>query len=160
MKLRMHIIALVLFVCTLASCSKETLDNTNLNVAENAIEIEAELLNNVNDHRLLIGKNPLKFNEVAYTYANKHNDYMISIGNISHDNFSARASQISAEVGIEFVAENVAKDYANADEAFQGWFNSSSHRKTMEGDFSHTAVSVKMNDDGELYFTQIFYKEL
>ncbi len=158
MKMRTQLIALVLFVCTLASCSKESIEITNINEAANAKEIETELLSVVNNHRLSIGQSELAFSEVAYEYANQHNDYMISIGSINHDNFSSRASKISSTIGAELVAENVAKDYDNAAQAFQGWYNSSSHKKTMEGDFTHTAVSVKINEAGKFYFTQIFFK--
>jgi len=158
MKMRTHYVALVLFVCTLASCSKEPIEIASIAEAENAVEIELELLAVVNDHRDSIGQPALEFSEVAYEYANEHNDYMISKGSINHDNFSSRASKISSQVSAEFVAENVAKDYNNATEAFQGWLNSSSHKKTMEGNFSHTAVSVKMNNAGDFYFTQIFFR--
>lgn len=160
MQMRTQYIALVLFVCTLASCSKESAGTTDTNIieAKNATEVEQELLNTVNDHRLSLGHNALEYNSVAYTYANAHNDYMIAKGAINHDNFSKRASDISAQVNAEFVAENVAKDYSSASEAFKGWLNSSSHRKTMEGDFTHTAVSVKKDAEGKLYFTQIFFR--
>ena len=156
--MRTHFVALVLFVITLASCSKEPIENASIFEAENAKEVEIELLAFVNDHRISLGQSVLNFSEVAYDYANQHNDYMISKGNINHDNFSSRASNISTQESAEFVAENVAKDYNNAAEAFQGWLNSSNHKKTMEGDFSHTAVSVKINNAGKFYFTQIFFR--
>jgi len=159
MKMRTHFVALVLFVCTLISCSKETINNTSILEAENVKEVELELLAVVNDHRTSIGQSVLEFSEVAYEYANQHNNYMISIGSINHDNFSSRASNISTEASAEFVAENVARNYDNAAGAFQGWLDSSSHRKTMEGDFSHTAVSVKINTSGDFYFTQIFFRK-
>jgi uncharacterized protein YkwD len=158
MKMRTHFIALVLFVCTLASCSKETTKPIDIIEAQNDKLVETELLNVVNDHRIALGQSALEFSEVAYEYANEHNDYMISLGDINHHNFSSRASKISSQIGAEFVAENVAKDYENAAEAFQGWLNSSSHKKTMEGEFTHTAVSVKINDAGDFYFTQIFFR--
>ena len=100
----------------------------------------------------------MDYSAVAYEYANKHTDYMIAKGSINHDNFSARASDISQAVNASFVSENVAKDYDSAVEAFQKWLASSDHRKTMEGEFTHTAVSVKRNSDGKLYFTQLFYR--
>ena len=78
---------------------------------------------------------------------------------LSHDNFSSRASKISLETNAKAVAENVAKDYSSATTAFEGWLNSSNHRATIEGDFTHTAVSVKKNSDGDYYFTQLFFKE-
>ncbi len=158
MKMRTQFVVLVLFVCTLASCTKESLNTSNIIEAENAKEVELELLRVVNDHRIAIGQPELEYSLVAYEYANAHNDYMISLGDINHHNFSSRASKISSQIGAEFVAENVAKDYDNATDAFQGWLNSSSHKKTMEGDFTHTAVSVKINDTGNLYFTQIFFR--
>jgi uncharacterized protein YkwD len=158
MKMRTQFIALVLFVITLASCSKESLETTNIVEAENATEIELELLAVVNNHRITLGQPELEFSLVAYEYANEHNNYMISLGDINHHNFSSRASKISSQIGAEFVAENVAKDYDDAAAAFQGWLNSSSHKKTMEGDFTHTAVSVKINSAGDFYFTQIFFR--
>ena len=156
--MRTHYVVLFLFVCTLSSCTKESLENTSIVEAENAKEVEIELLSVVNEHRISLGESALEFSEVAYAYANQHTNYMISKGAINHDNFSSRASKISSSVSAEFVAENVAKDYGNAAEAFQGWLKSSSHKKTMEGDFSHTAVSVKMNAAGTFYFTQIFFR--
>lgn len=158
MKMRTQFIALVLFVSTLASCTKESLETTNIVEAENATEVEQKLLAIVNDHRTSLGQSTLEFSDVAYSHANDHNDYMIALGDINHHNFSARASKISSQIGAELVAENVAKDYDSAIEAFEGWLNSSSHKTTMEGDFTHTAVSVKVSATGDLYFTQIFFR--
>ena len=158
MKMRMHYVALVLFVCTLASCSKESVQSTNIIETENAETVEKELLEAVNGHRLSIGRNSLEFSSVAYEHANKHTDYMIAKGGLNHDNFSSRASEISSEEAAEYVAENVAKDYTTASEALKGWLNSSSHKKTMEDEFTHTAVSVKKDANGKLYFTQIFFR--
>ncbi|AYN65887.1 CAP domain-containing protein [Euzebyella marina] len=158
MKMTRHYFALVLFVCTLASCTKESMETANIVEAENIPEIEQELLEVVNQHRLSLGQNSLEFSSVAYLLANEHTDYMMTVGSLNHDNFSKRASTISTEVDAEFVAENVAKDYLNASEAFSGWLTSSSHKKTMEGEFTHTAVSVKRNEEGNLFYTQIFFR--
>jgi len=155
MKMRKHCVALVLFVCILASCTKESTDITDI---ENATELEQEVFLVVNEHRIQLGQTALEFNEVAYEYANQHNDYMISLGDISHDNFSSRATKISEKVSAVYVAENVAKNYDTATEVLQGWLNSASHKKTMEDDFTHTAVSVKRNSSGKFYYTQIFFR--
>ena len=159
MKMRLRNAFLILFLFILGSCSKESLDNTNIIEAKNATEVENELLNTVNSHRIALGYSFLNFSAVAYEYANKHTDYMISKGGLSHDNFSSRAADIASEVEAELVAENVAKDYSNAQEAFNGWLNSSDHKKTMEGDFTHTAVSVKKSASGNYYYTQLFFKK-
>lgn len=157
--MRLRNVVPVLFVIVLSSCTSESLDETTAHEAENVFTVEQELLEIVNDYRLSVGALPLQFSEVAYKYANSHTDYMIEKGSINHDNFSSRASNINSEVGVEIVAENVAKDYDNATEAFNGWYESSSHKKTMEGDFTHTAVSVKKDTSGNFYYTQLFYKE-
>jgi len=159
MKMRAQYAVLVLFVFILGSCSKEPIDNTPNIEAVNVIALEQEVLEIVNSHRSELGTNTLEFSEVAYEYANKHTDYMISKGSLSHDNFSSRASSIASKVAVQMVAENVAKDYNTAQDAFLGWYESSSHKKTMEGDFTHTAVSVKKDENGNFYYTQLFYKE-
>lgn len=162
MKIDLRFYALLVLLIT--SCSKNqdfavydeaTHDSSK---TENAITVEQELLEIINEHRLSLNTNTLQFSDVAYKYANIHTDYMIAKGSISHDNFSSRASHIDAEVGAEMVSENVAKDYDTAIEAFHGWYNSSIHKKTMEGDFTHTAISVKKDATGQYYFTQLFYK--
>ena len=157
--MRAQYAVLVLFVFILGSCSKEPIDNTPNIEAVNVIALEQEVLEIVNSHRSELGTNTLEFSEVAYEYANKHTDYMISKGSLSHDNFSSRASSIASKVAVQMVAENVAKDYNTAQDAFLGWYESSSHKKTMEGDFTHTAVSVKKDENGNFYYTQLFYKE-
>lgn len=149
----------VLCVFILGSCSKEPISETPNIEAANVTVLELEVLDLVNSHRTDLGVNPLAFSQIAYKYANSHTDYMISKGSLSHDNFSSRASNIASEITVQMVAENVAKDYDDAQEAFNGWYESSSHKKTMEGDFTHTAVSVKQDQNGKFYFTQLFYKE-
>lgn len=158
MKMRMRYAVPVLFVL-IFSCTSESADEIPTIMAKNMVQLEAELMTIVNDHRTDLGSNTLEFSEVAYKYANDHTDYMIGKGSISHDNFSSRASNIHAEVAVEMVAENVAKDYTTAIATFEGWYNSASHKKIMEGDFTHTAVSIKEDDSGNFYFTQLFYKE-
>lgn len=149
----------VFLLLFLGSCTSDSLEETPVLEAENVITIEQDLLDIVNEHRLTLDTNTLEFSDVAYKYANIHTDYMIAKGSISHDNFSSRATNINSEVSVEMVAENVAKDYQTAKDAFQGWYTSSSHKKTMEGDFTHTGISVKKDEQGNYYFTQLFYKQ-
>ena len=153
----MHTAFLVLLVFVAASCTKESSIPQDIQQAENVQALEAELLQLVNQHRTSQGLSSLAFSQVAYQHANDHTDYMIATGQLNHDNFSARASQISESVNAKSVAENVAKDYATAADALEGWLQSPSHRDTMEGAFSHTAISVKSAPDGTLYFTQLFF---
>ncbi|NHF58847.1 CAP domain-containing protein [Flavobacteriaceae bacterium TP-CH-4] len=160
MKMRLRYTIMVCFVVLATSCTKETYvgETGIVPEAENDRIVEQELLSVINDHRLALGYNALDYSSEAQKYADQHNDYMISKGSLSHDNFSSRASSLSSELNAEFVAENVAKDYTNATEAFEGWLQSSNHKKTMEGEFTHTAVSVKKDASGNYYFTQLFFR--
>lgn len=157
MKMKLQQAVLVLFTVLAISCSKEPAEAGPVPVAENVPSVESRLLELVNDHREALGYSALTFSQVAYSFANEHTDYMVASGTISHYNFSARASSIAEAVDAKAVAENVAKDYPSAEKALEGWLASESHRKTMEGDFSHTAISVKKDSKGTLYFTQLFY---
>lgn len=157
--MRLHYAVAVLFVVFLGSCTSYPIEELPYVETENILDIEHDLLEIVNKHRVGLKINTLEFSEVAYKYANIHTDYMIAKGSISHDNFSSRAANINSEIEVEMVAENVAKDYTTAIDAFEGWYLSSSHKKTMEGDFSHTGISVKMDEFGNYYFTQLFYKK-
>ncbi|MEP2278691.1 CAP domain-containing protein [Maribacter sp.] len=159
MKMRLLYAVPVFLLLFLGSCTSDSIDETPVLEAENVLTIEQDLLDIVNEHRLSLNTNALIFSDVAYKYANLHTDYMISKGSISHDNFSSRATNIDSEISVEIVAENVAKDYQTALEAFDGWYISSSHKKTMEGDFTHTGISVKRDNLGNYYFTQLFYKQ-
>lgn len=151
---------LMLIVSVFTSCTKESIEegvNLTTTSSHNIVAMEQELLVLINEHRNSLGYNSLEFNEVAYEYANIHTDYMIEKGELSHDNYTARATKIANEVGANHIGENVAKDYTSAAEALEKWLASSSHKKTIEGEFSFTGISVKENANGNLYYTQIFY---
>jgi len=66
----------------------------------------------------------------------------------------ARASGLAREP----VGENVATGYPLAQDAFANWYSSADHRKTMEGNFTYTAASIKKDGEGNLYRTQLFYR--
>lgn len=149
---------MLLFIFVICSCSTESIEQANIVEAGNVIEVEQQLLDLVNDHRGTLGFDKLNFSQIAYDQANRHTDYMIAKGTINHDNFKVRASNISSTVNAVYVSENVAKDYDSALEAFQNWLSSTDHRETIEGNFTHSAVSIKRNPDGELYFTHLFYR--
>ena len=158
MKMKFNGLLLAFLLCIGVSCTEESQEQSVYEVNQNAVQVEDALLQVVNEHRTSLGFNALEFSSVAYEYANAHNDYMIAKGDLSHDHFSSRASNIASETNAEYVSENVAKDYSSAQEAFEGWLNSPNHRKTMEGEFTHTAVSVKVDDAGNYFYTQLFYR--
>ena len=165
---KLHCVIAVTLVCLISSCSTAsiTADETLVSqeaietsdTLENAVSVETQILNLVNAHRTALGKNVLSFDEVVYSFANAHTNYMIARGETSHDNFTERASSISQRVNASAVAENVASRYDSASEVVENWLASREHSAAIEGDYTHTAVSVKEDKNGDFFFTQLFYR--
>ena len=78
---------------------------------------------------------------------------------ISHDNFNVRANSIARKEMAAIVKENVAKNYSTANKVVEAWLKSKKHKKTIEGDFTHTTICVKADENGKLYYTQLFFKK-
>ncbi|WP_209402980.1 CAP domain-containing protein [Pseudozobellia sp. WGM2] len=161
---RYSILILITISTLMTSCSSSTAEENELyeSVAATAKEvtistIEQEVVDVVNEYRTSIGLNSLEFSSIAYKYASSHNDYMISEGVISHDNFDLRASNLSLDANADFVSENLGMDFTNAEDILEAWKNSPTHKKVMEGNFEYTAVSVTADQNGVFYFTQLFY---
>lgn len=154
-----HKFSLLITVFILAiSCSAPSNEAEELFEEIINSEIEKELIVLMNEYRRSKGLGKLSVNYVAQKYASQHNTYMISINKISHDNFQERASQLSAETNAVLVAENLAKDYDNANDAFEAWLNSPGHKDNIEADFTHTGISAKKDALGNYYYTQIFFR--
>lgn len=145
-------------IVSMVSCSAEGIDEDPKLETFNVQELETQLHSMVNSHRTSVGLSALEFNSVAYNLANEHNDYMITKGSLSHDNFNSRASKIASETEAKEVAENVAKDYQTAEGTLEGWLDSQPHKLNLEGNYTHTAISVKKSETGNLYYTQIFFR--
>ncbi|MDB2606164.1 CAP domain-containing protein [Zobellia sp.] len=163
--LRFNILLLIALATLMTSCStsstteEEELYKVVATTEEVEIStIEQEVIDVVNAYRVSVGLNAVEFNSVAYKYANAHNQYMISEGVISHDDFDKRASDLSVEANADFVSENLGKDFTNAEDILEAWKNSPTHKKVMEGDFQYTAVSVTADENGVLYYTQLFFQ--
>ncbi|CAM4246889.1 CAP domain-containing protein [Zobellia nedashkovskayae] len=162
---RFNILILIALATLMTSCSTSTTEEDDLykavattNEEVTISAIEQDVIDVVNDYRVSVGLNAVEFSGVAYGYANSHNEYMISEGIISHDNFDKRASKLSEEANADFVSENLGMDYTNADDILEAWKNSPTHKKVMEGNFKYTAVSVTADENGVLYFTQLFFQ--
>ncbi len=167
MNLRYLLIAL--FLVSMASCTSESVsneedlfdnsENPDLTLVVELSAQEQELFNMVNNYRASKGLDVLEFSNESYQYALEHNEYMISKGELSHDHFNSRASNVSKVTSANFVAENVAKDFQLIDDALEGWLNSEPHRNTIEGDFTHSTLSIKRDAEGNPYYTQIFFRK-
>lgn len=123
-------------------------------------EIEIEILDLVNEHRLEMGLNELKELNIVSGVADEHTDYMISIGSVNHDNFDVRAGKLMSSAKAKSISENVAYGYKTAQGVVDGWLNSESHRRAIEDSKkTHFGISIESNSQGKYYFTQIFIQK-
>lgn len=150
------------FTVLFSSCSQDEelmpTEEATLEVAANLTVEEAfaqEVLAEVNAHRQSIGLSALQANSDSKGQASEHSKYMATKGQISHDGFFKRSDYLKSR-GAGRVSENVAFGYRTAQEVVAAWIKSDSHREALEGNFTHSGISVVKNDKGTAYFTQIF----
>lgn len=157
-----------LFVLVLAlvftSCSKEESFENEQDLFESTATLsmtssEEELFNLVNEYRIDEGYTALMFSSEAYVVAEDHNKYMIKKNKISHDNFNTRATKLKEKANAVFVAENVARDFTTNSGVLNAWLNSATHKRTLEGDYTHTAIKITVDSTGKPYFTQLFFRK-
>ncbi len=161
----MKISNLILFIAiaTFASCSSNATEEDQFYESVSSkkeitlSEDENSLLDVINEYRQSIGLNKLIMNPSIYEFAKEHNTYMIENSSISHTNFSLRAEKVKKNTNAKNVAENVARFYHNNTGVLNGWINSPTHKATLEGNFTHTVISITTDVDGKKYYTQLFY---
>jgi uncharacterized protein YkwD len=148
---------------TFSSCSTEdfpedNIDAISLQYAPAPKEIEIEILELINEHRIGLGLKTLNSLSIVKSVAFTHTDYMVEVNNISHDNFYQRKNSLVQNANAKVVSENVAYAYSTAQSVVNAWINSDSHRENIEGDFTDFEVSAEQNKDGKWFYTNIFIK--
>lgn len=165
-----------IFVWTLVSCSADSFNEsvaesneTDLSATEKTAiinevnfvynEAEVEILTLINNYRLSIGLNALKKIDYVSSISEKHNQYMITKKEISHDDFSVRAKTIISTIGAQMVGENLAYNYKTPKAALDAWLKSPDHKVNLDGDYSHCGIAVSIDSaTGKTYYTNIFVK--
>ncbi len=156
---------LVLLTVLSFSCSPDNIDENIINsdreynYVPQPKEIEIEILELINAHRISIGLNPLEDLSVVKAVAYTHTDYMIVTNQVSHDNYMERRSKLMNSAGALAVGENVGYGYATAEGLVNAWIESEGHRNVLEGDYTHFDISAEINENGRWYFTNIFIKK-
>lgn len=150
----------IFFLMVIVSCAtgdeQEEFSDFSLDVTH--LEMGKEVLDLINNYREEIDLSRLSFDEnEILELAISHSSYMIDENRISHDFFFDRSDQLR-EDGALAVSENVAFGYRTAEEVFQAWISSESHREAIEGDYNRTAIGILQNDIGVFFYTQIFAK--
>lgn len=130
----------------------------NGKVEVDPLAMEDAVLELENGYRTSKGLAPLEEFPAVHKYAEAHTIYMISKAELSHDNFEARAESVAQESNAVRVSENVARYYSTAERVLESWIESSTHREALEGDFTHTSVSIQLDKAGRPYYTQLFFK--
>jgi len=164
MKLITNALFILGMTCLLLSCSAEEAENTTstanyeteLNI-ENNHAMSAEILAIVNEYRASLNLPPFSSHTLAKEEAMEHTAYMIINNRVSHDNFFERSDYLKAN-GASEVSENVAFGYRTAQAVVDGWLNSPDHKQAIEGDYTHSGISVAQTESGINFFTHIFVK--
>lgn len=136
---------------------RSTQDNPNVAINN----FESEVFTLVNDHRLGLGQEKLKWHDQAIIEAQDHNQDMAAFRvPFGHIGFSERIDRIKSKETetIKKSGENVAKN-SSATKAVNAWLSSYGHRKNIEGDYTHTGIGVIKSSNGHYYYTQIFLKK-
>jgi uncharacterized protein YkwD len=148
---------------TFSSCSTEdfpvdSIDALALQNAPAPKEIEIEILELINVHRIEAGLSPLNSMNIVKSVALTHTDYMVEKNSVNHDNFYQRKISLEQNANATRVGENVAYAYSTAQSLVNAWINSDSHRENIEGDYTDFEVSAEQNKEGKWYYTNIFIK--
>lgn len=126
---------------------------------KNNTTLTQQVLEEVNKYRMSIGLSELNQNENLLLLAIQHNEYQISIDDINHDFAIDRFCSLSTvENSIVSFGENTAFGFDTAASVIEELLNSQSHRKNIEGDFSQMSTSAVANNNGVIYYTQIFIR--
>lgn len=144
------------------SCTPDEMEDVSA-LSVNQVKVEVELENKtielVNAFRASHGLGVLVFNEDAYNMAFAHTLNIALTGVMSHADFDNRARGLANKVGAVKVAENLSTNYDSAEETLEKWLESDGHHENIVGDFTHTAVAVLRTNNGDVYYTQVFFKK-
>ncbi len=123
--------------------------------------MNADIINNVNAYRQSKGLAPMRLLSLAASLAQTHSQNMASkkVG-FGHAGFNQRAISLANELnGTSSTGENIAYGKMTAKEVLDAWLKSAVHRANIEGPFNYTGVGVAKNNQGVVYYTQIFVKK-
>lgn len=119
---------------------------------------ELEVLRLVNYERQTYGSNPLTYMTTLEKGANIRALEIIKLWSHTRPDgtifVTAFEYMTYAKIG-----ENLASGPETPNEVVAGWMSSEGHRRNMlDGDYEHMAISVSEDEEGRLYWVQIFYR--
>ncbi len=135
--------------------------------------LESQIIQLINNYRTSRGLGVLKTNGQLNVAADLHSQDMVMISNqygpwqgmqhelygTSHPKPTDRLDAAGYDDWETYFTwgENIAFGYTTAAQVVQAWINSPSHRQNIvNGNFTETGVSVRVDSSGLLFFTQTF----
>lgn len=159
---RAVLLMMIIWALGFSACSNEEIeDGSSISVNDLKIEasLQAKTVELVNVYRVSKGKKNLNFNEEAYKMALAHTQYMAQKAVLAHSDFENRAKGLADKIGAEIVvAENLSRNFDTAEDTVQEWLKSTGHRNNILGDYTYTAAAVVSTPDGDVYYTQVFFR--
>jgi len=156
------LLTLLLF-STITSCSSDS-----ESIAPDVIEpqksyshnlAELELLDLINMYRVDNNLNTLQIIEHISYKSGEHNDYMIATNTVNHNGFTERKTNLQRVLGACRVGENVAFGFSSPRATLNAWIASTSHKANLEGDYTHYGISIRIDNAGRKYYTNMFIKK-
>lgn len=162
----LRLLFFLLFSNLFISCTDESSSAENeiadspsivINFEYNSAEIETMTL--INNYRESLGLKKLeKINHISHK-SEEHDHYMIANNVVNHDEFEARSTNLIKVLKAKTVSENIAYNFNSPQGAFDAWLKSDTHKKNIEGDYTHFGIAIRENPaNGKKYYTNIFVK--
>ncbi|MBS1564051.1 MAG: CAP domain-containing protein [Bacteroidetes bacterium] len=154
-------VVIALFFSVSCTRSSTPARNTTPSRSISTVNMNADIINLVNQIRETKHLPPLKLLQSASYQAARHSEDMAAKRvPFGHDGFKQRAIAIADDLnGSSATGENVATGKMTAKEVVAAWLKSSAHRANIQGDFTYTGVGVARDSRGVIYYTQLFVKK-
>lgn len=156
---------ILILILLFTSCTTDSIQKTDYSKYESthAIretkDIEIQILELINEYRISIGLCKLKYEPIIKSVAYLHNIDMINANQLSHNGFVERSDYLIYKTHAQYVGENLAYGYSSTVSVYNAWLKSPTHKKNIEGNYTHFDISVELNKDGNAYITNIFIKK-
>ncbi|MCC5641980.1 CAP domain-containing protein [Nostoc sp. CHAB 5824] len=128
--------------------------------SNNTAALKQSIFNQINNYRVSQGLAKLTSNSAIDNQARIHSQDMANgTAPFGHTGFSQRVKAVG--IPYSLAGENVAYNQGYSDPAkiaVQGWLKSPGHLANIRGNFNKTGIGVVSNSNGEIYFTQIFFR--
>ena len=111
---------------------------------------DAELIRLINEHRIIIGLEPLKVCELLMELSKDKSNYMSDNNTLSHDHFTNYSQDAQA---VNF-GEIVAHGYNTSKSTINAYLNSETHKEVIEKAYYNWIGSTTTNNYNCIFFAQ------